>query len=52
MKDSTPLFLALAGIGVLVWTLLQQQSTPDLKGQLTKCQAEFEGFRNGVIYRK
>ncbi|BBD66349.1 hypothetical protein NIES4072_63820 [Nostoc commune NIES-4072] len=51
MKDNTPLFLALAGIGVLVWTL-QQQSTPDFKTQLTKCQAEFEGFKNGVIYRR
>ena len=52
MKDTTPLFLMLAGVGVLVWTLLQQQSTPDFKTQLTKCQAEFEGFKNGVIYRK
>lgn len=51
MKDSTPLFLILAAISVGVWVAFKYPM-PDTEAQLTKCQSEFEGFKNGVIYRK
>jgi hypothetical protein len=50
-RDNTPLFLALAAVGAGVWLGFKYPTT-DLEAQLAKCHAEFEGFKNGVIYRK
>jgi hypothetical protein len=46
MKDATPLFLGVALIATL-WFYQVQPSE-----QLAKCRAEYQGFKDGVIYGK
>lgn len=49
-RDNTSLIFALAVVGVVAWFALKPKT--DVEAHLAKCQSEFEGFKNGVIYRK
>lgn len=46
MKDATPLFLGVALIATLMF--YQVNSTEEL----ASCRAEYQGFKDGVIYGK
>lgn len=46
MKDATPLLLGVA----LIATLMFYSANPI--SELAKCRAEYQGFKDGVIYGK
>ncbi|BAZ14690.1 hypothetical protein NIES4071_65340 [Calothrix sp. NIES-4071] len=46
MKDATPLFLGVALIATLSFYQWQHNN------ELSKCRAEYQGFKDGVMYGK
>ncbi|BAZ11799.1 hypothetical protein NIES4071_36250 [Calothrix sp. NIES-4071] len=46
MKDATPLFLGVALLATLIFNSLKPLE------RLAKCEAEYQGFKDGIIYGK
>lgn len=46
-SDTTPTFLGVAALAVALWFLMKNG---EMKDQLVQCHAEFQSFKEGVVY--
>jgi hypothetical protein len=48
-SDATAYIIAAAALAVAAWSYIQ---TSDLQAKINACQAEYQGFKEGVIYER